>query len=105
MMEWCRYYPKPEEETCVCGAGSDVSGGSLSCKVPEQCRWYYERRAQELEEVLKDTWMMIEHATEIDFSNGNVYAGVDEGDVLGWKYYHELRKKVEELGRKVEGSQ
>lgn len=24
--ERCFFYPKPQEETCVCGAGADVSG-------------------------------------------------------------------------------
>jgi hypothetical protein len=26
--EWCELFPTPEEETCVCGGGSDISGAT-----------------------------------------------------------------------------
>ena len=57
-----------------------------------------EKNRQELRQLLKDTWMMLDHAANIDFSNGNVHSGIDEGSVRGWEFYHDLRKKVEELG-------
>jgi len=51
-----------------------------------------------LRRLLRDTWMMIEHATNIDFHNGVEHMGIDEGDVRGWEFYHKLRKEIEELG-------
>ncbi len=49
----------------------------------------------ELLELCKDTWTMLEYgANSIDFSNGNVYNGMDEGDVLGWQFYAKLQEKV-----------
>ncbi len=48
----------------------------------------------ELKRLCKDTWQMLELGAKIDFSNGNNYAGVDEGDVLGWQYYNHLLDKV-----------
>ena len=53
---------------------------------------------EKLRQLLKDTWMMMEHATRIDFSNGITHAGQDEGNVRGWEMYENLRKKVKELG-------
>lgn len=53
---------------------------------------------EKLRQLLKDTWMMMEHATRIDFSNGIVHNGIDEGNVRGWEFYENLRKKVRELG-------
>ena len=50
-----------------------------------------------LSELLRDTWMMLWHAANIDFSNGNVHNGMDEGDVRGWEYYHDLENKLFEL--------
>jgi len=47
--------------------------------------------------LLHDTWIMIENATKIDFSNGNVYMGSDEGNVRGFEFYEKLKKQVEEL--------
>jgi len=39
----CEFYPKPEDETCVCYAGSDVSGADLvgACTVEysKTCQW------------------------------------------------------------------
>lgn len=49
---------------------------------------------EDLWELCRDTWMMLEHATSIDFSNGNVYAGVDEGTVRGWEFYNKLKEKA-----------
>lgn len=39
----CPLYPAPQEETCVCGAGSDVSGSKpCSIEYAQRCRWYKE---------------------------------------------------------------
>jgi len=51
----------------------------------------------ELKALLRDTWMMLWHATDIDFSNGVVHQGVDEGDVRGWEFYHDLEQKLFDL--------
>ena len=56
------------------------------------------KKEERLSQLLKDTWIMMEHATRIDFSNGNVHNGIDEGNVRGWEFYEDLRKKVKELG-------
>lgn len=41
----CEFYPTPEEETCVCGAGSDVSGKFLCTKeFSMACQWANEER-------------------------------------------------------------
>ena len=41
----CELYPRPEEETCVCGGGSDVSGILIcSTKYAETCPWANEQR-------------------------------------------------------------
>ena len=61
-------------------------------------RDYRDLVIEELRQLLKNTWMMMEHAARIDFSNGNVHAGQDEGNVRGWEMYENLRKKVRELG-------
>jgi len=39
----CELYPKLEDETCVCSAGSDISGaGSEICTVEysKSCQWF-----------------------------------------------------------------
>jgi hypothetical protein len=38
--EACKFYPK-EEETCICGAGSDISGGHDICtaEYSKTCQW------------------------------------------------------------------
>ena len=55
-------------------------------------------KSRQREHLLKDTWLMIHDATNIDFSNGNVYAGVDEGHQAGWAFYAKLQKRAEKLG-------
>ncbi len=45
----CQFYPRVEDETCVCDAGSDISG-SHACteEYSEACQW-----AMELKEEIK----------------------------------------------------
>lgn len=49
MKKLCEFYPSKEEETCVCGCGSDISGSQNSdwiCneKFSKTCQWANERR-------------------------------------------------------------
>lgn len=55
------------------------------------------QRCEKLESLLKDTWMMLWHATNIDFHNGVEYMGMDEGDIKGWGFYYDLENKFYEL--------
>jgi hypothetical protein len=51
MTSMCKFYPRPEEETCVCGAGSDISGaeelGVCTDTLSKECRWANEIRKEE----------------------------------------------------------
>jgi hypothetical protein len=51
MKEYCEFYPKKEEDTCICAAGSDISGTTkddLICNKEYSltCQWANERRCQ-----------------------------------------------------------
>ena len=55
-------------------------------------KWNREKR---LESLLRDIWFLLEVApAHIDFNNGVVHMGRDEGDVVGWKMYDEFLKKT-----------
>jgi hypothetical protein len=49
---------------------------------------------EDLWDLCRDTWMMLEHATKIDFRNGVEHMGMDEGDITGWDYYWKLKEKA-----------
>jgi len=51
----------------------------------------------ELKELLRDIWMMLWHAANIDFSNGVTAHGLDEGNVRGWKFYKDLEERTIKL--------
>ena len=43
----CEFWPDVREETCICGAGSDVSGESpCTRKYSEFCRWAEQTRKE-----------------------------------------------------------
>ena len=45
MKDRCEFYPMPEEETCVCSGGSDISGPFVCTKeYSESCQWAQEAR-------------------------------------------------------------
>lgn len=58
--------------------------------------WSREKR---LESLLRDVWFLLEVVSPyIEFNNGVVHMGRDEGDVVGWKMYDEyLEKTLKEI--------
>ena len=48
MKDKCEFYPAPEEETCVCGRGSDVSGPFVcTMRYSQACPWAQEGRVKD----------------------------------------------------------